>query len=75
MQVVILAAGRGTRMGGLTERVPKSLLEVAGKTLLEHKFDILPDDVDEIIIVVGYLGDKIREWYGDGYHSKRIQYL
>jgi len=62
-------------MGGLTEQVPKPLLEVAGKTFLEHKFDILPDDVDEILLVVGHLGDKVRERYGEEYKGKRILYV
>ncbi|MFZ2886433.1 MAG: sugar phosphate nucleotidyltransferase [Minisyncoccia bacterium] len=75
MQAVILAAGRGTRMGKLTENLPKPMLEVAGKSLLEHKFDALPEEVDEIIIVTGYLGEKIREKFGDSYNGKKITYV
>lgn len=75
MQAVILAAGRGTRMLGLTDSVPKPLLEVAGKTLLEHKFDILPYDIDEIILVVGYMGGVIQKRFGGSYKDKRILYV
>lgn len=75
MQAVILAAGRGTRMGELTESRPKPMLEVAGKTLLEHKFDILPKDVTEIIIVVGYLANVITRKYGDAYNGVRLFYV
>ncbi len=75
MQAVILAAGRGTRMGSLTEKLPKPMLEVARKTLLEHKFDALPEEVDEIIIVIGYLGNTIQEKFGDSYKGKSIRYV
>jgi NDP-sugar pyrophosphorylase family protein len=75
MQAVILAAGRGTRMGGLTDELPKPLLEVAGKSLLEHKFDVLPSEIDEIIIIVGYMGSKIQERFGGNYNGKRILYV
>lgn len=75
MQAVILAAGRGTRMGALTETLPKPMLEVAGKTLLEHKFDALPDIVDEIILVVGYLGSTIQRRFGGEWKGKRILYV
>lgn len=75
MQAVILAAGRGTRMKELTESVPKPMLEVNGRTLLEHKFDVLPDDVDEIIIIVGYLGSVIHDRYGGDYRGKRVLYI
>lgn len=75
MQAVILAAGRGTRMGERTETTPKPLLEVAGKTLLEHELDILPDEIDEVIIVVGYLGHTIQQKLGGIYNGKRLLYV
>lgn len=75
MQAVILAAGRGSRMGHLVDDRPKPMLEVNGRTLLEHKFDVLPDDVDEIILVVGYLANVIREKFGDSYKGKKIFYV
>jgi NDP-sugar pyrophosphorylase family protein len=75
MQAVILAAGRGTRMGQLTENTPKPLLEVAGETLLEQKFDTLPRDVDEVIVVVGYLGSAIHDRFGGIYKDKHILYI
>jgi UDP-N-acetylglucosamine diphosphorylase / glucose-1-phosphate thymidylyltransferase / UDP-N-acetylgalactosamine diphosphorylase / glucosamine-1-phosphate N-acetyltransferase / galactosamine-1-phosphate N-acetyltransferase len=75
MQAVILAAGRGTRMGELTETLPKPMLPVNGKTLLEHKFDALPHDVDEIILIVGYLKEKIIDAFGDSYSGKKITYI
>ncbi len=75
MQAVILAAGRGTRMKELTEGQPKPLLEVAGKPLLQHEFDALPDAVDEVIVVVGYLGSKIQERIGGSYSGKRVLYV
>lgn len=75
MQAVILAAGRGTRMGDLTEAVPKPMLQVAGKTLLEYKLDMLPESVDEVIIIVGYLGGVIQKTLGGEYNGKRILYV
>ncbi len=75
MQAVILAAGRGTRMGVLTESRPKPLLEVAGKSLLEQELDILPNSIDEVVIVVGYLGNLIRERLGNEYNGKKLLYV
>ncbi|MEK7510772.1 MAG: sugar phosphate nucleotidyltransferase [Patescibacteria group bacterium] len=75
MQAVILASGRGTRMGALTDMVPKPMLRVAGKTLIDHKLDALPPEIDEVIIVIGYLGEVIREHYGDSHAGRRIRYV
>ena len=75
MQLVILAAGRGTRMKKLTENMPKPLLSVLGNNLLERKLSILPPEIDEVIIVTGYLGDKIKAYFGDNFAGKRIKYV
>lgn len=75
MQIVILAAGNGKRMGELTQNVPKPLLLYKGITLLEHKLKALPSNTTEIIIVVGYLGEKIREFFGDIYNTIPIRYV
>lgn len=75
MQAVILAGGYGNRMGELTKDTPKPLLKVSGKTLLEHKLDILPSEIDEVIIVVGYLGQKIIDHIGESYNGIKISYV
>jgi len=75
MQAVILAAGRGSRMGKLTDTLPKPLLPVAGKSLLEHKFDTLPEEIDEVILVVGYLGSVIHDRFGGIYKNKHLFYV
>jgi len=75
MQAVILAAGRGTRMNELTASVPKPMLTVHGKTLIEHKLDILPPEVEEVIFIIGYQGEVIREKFGETYNGKRVTYV
>ena len=62
-------------MGALTAEIPKPMLRVGGKTLLEHKLDRLPDETREIIFVVGYLGDKIRHYFGGDYFGIPIRYV
>ncbi len=62
-------------MGKLTEDTPKPLLKIGGKTLLEHKFHYLPDEVDEVIVVVGYLKEKIKELLGNEHAGRRIVYV
>lgn len=75
MQAVILASGKGTRMRDLTLTTPKPMLTVLGKSLIEHKLDILPPEVDEVIIVVGYLGNVIRDAFGDTFGGRSIRYV
>lgn len=75
MQAVILAAGRGTRMGSLVENIPKPMLQVNGKNLLEYKLDALPDEVQEVIFIVGYKGEVIRNYFGSEFGGRRISYV
>ena len=75
MQAVILAAGKGTRMLPLTLTTPKPLLVVAGKPILEHIIDALPLEIDEVILVVGYMGEAIQNHFGDTYKGIKISYV
>ena len=75
MQVVILAAGRGIRMGELTKNTPKPMLEINGKPILAHKIEVLPMEIDEVILVVGYSKEQIMGYFGNSYDGKRIRYV
>ncbi|MBI4059730.1 nucleotidyltransferase family protein, partial [Candidatus Giovannonibacteria bacterium] len=75
MIAVIPCAGEGVRMRPLTLTKPKQLLEIAGKPILEHIFENLPDEIDEVVLVVGYMGDKIRERFQDNFGRFRIRYV
>jgi len=75
MQAVILAAGKGTRMGDLTKDTPKPLLKIGEKTILEHNLSELPDETDEVIIVVGYFREQIKKLIGESYRGKKIIYV
>lgn len=75
MQIVILAAGRGTRMKDLTDNVPKPMLEINGKPILAYKIEALPKEIDEVIFVIGYLGNQIQKYFGDFYAGRKIFYV
>jgi mannose-1-phosphate guanylyltransferase/phosphomannomutase len=67
MQAVILAGGRGTRLGDMTLEVPKPMLLLGNKPLLHHQVDLLRKyGVKDIIILVNYLKDPIMNYFGDG---------
>lgn len=68
MDVVILCGGKGTRMGELTKEIPKPLIKIGDKTLIEHKLDVLPKNIKRVFIVVGYLKEKIIE------HVSKLNY-
>ena len=75
MQIVILAAGRGTRMKDLTDNVPKPMLQINGKPILAYKLEALPAGIEEVIFVIGYLGNQIQKYFGDFYAGKKIAYV
>ncbi|MBP6974478.1 MAG: NTP transferase domain-containing protein [Candidatus Pacebacteria bacterium] len=64
MKLVILAAGKGKRMGESSNYTPKPILKYKGKTLIQHKLEQIPTGIEEIIIVIGHLGEKIVEAVG-----------
>src|SRR3989344_9562270 len=74
MQAVILAAGKGIRLRPLTLKVPKPMVLLNGKPLLEYTLEKLPKGVDEIILVIGYLGYKVKKYFGTSFSGKRIRY-
>jgi UDP-N-acetylglucosamine diphosphorylase / glucose-1-phosphate thymidylyltransferase / UDP-N-acetylgalactosamine diphosphorylase / glucosamine-1-phosphate N-acetyltransferase / galactosamine-1-phosphate N-acetyltransferase len=75
-RAVVLAAGRGTRMRELTANVPKPMIEVRGKPVLQHIIEGLRGaGVRELLIVIGYRADAVRNFFGDGSrHIIAIQY-
>src|SRR5438034_658251 len=75
-QAVILAAGRGTRMRELTAVVPKPMIEVRGKPVLQYIIEGLRDaGVRELLVIVGYHAETVRNFFGDGSRNKvAIQY-
>lgn len=75
MKAVILAAGEGTRMRPITYTTPKPLIKILGKPILEYNFDIVKDKVDEIIVVVGHLKEKIIEYFGDSYDGVKLTFI
>lgn len=75
MQCVILAAGEGKRMRPLTADTPKPLVEVDGVPLLARVAAAVPEEVDEFIIVEGYLGEQIKEYCGDEFLGRPVTYV
>lgn len=67
--MAVLAGGLATRMYPLTEAVPKSMLEVAGVPFIDHQLRLFArEGITEVVLCLGYLGDKIRDHVGDGSH-------
>ncbi|MBI4021179.1 MAG: nucleotidyltransferase family protein [Candidatus Aenigmarchaeota archaeon] len=77
MKAVILCGGLGTRLRPITYEIPKVLIPVQGKPVLEHLIDLLKrEGVDDIVLSVGHLRDRIRAHCGNGSRlGVRISYL
>lgn len=74
---LILAGGKGTRLGALTKNMPKPMLPVHGRPMLETLIiGLVEANFQEIYISVNYLAEKIEEYFGDGSHwGCKITYL
>lgn len=67
MQAVILAGGLGSRLWPLTKTVPKPMVPVAGVPYLKHQLTFLRQQgVCDVVLLTGYLGEQIEEYFGDG---------
>lgn len=78
MQAVIMAGGKGTRLAAVTKNeIPKPMVPILGRSLLERQIEVLRNNgICDIIMVIGYLGYKIREYFSDGSAwGVRIRYL
>ena len=76
LQAVILAAGEGTRMRPLTYTKPKVMLPIANKPILHHLIqNLISAGIDEIILVVGYKEETIRNYFGRKFGSAEIMYV
>jgi NDP-sugar pyrophosphorylase family protein len=68
MPVAILAGGLATRLRPLTEKIPKSLVPVAGKPFLAHQLELLhARGIRHAVLCIGYLGEMIQHDFGDGH--------
>lgn len=67
MKVVIMAGGKGTRISSVASDIPKPMIKIEGKPVLEHEVECLRDQgFTDIIITVSHLGDVIIDYFGDG---------
>src|SRR3989344_8138385 len=75
MKEIILAAGKGERMLPLTKTLPKPLVSVLGKPILDRLFEAMPEEVTEVVIVVLHLAEKIQEHCGSDFYGRKISYV
>jgi len=67
MQAIIVAGGRGERLKPITDNIPKPMVEVGGKTILEHTIDLLRNNgVTDLILALCYLPNVIIDHFGNG---------
>src|SRR5450756_1705679 len=71
MQAVITAGGKGTRLSPIThDLIPKPMVQLCGKPLIEHLMDcLIANGIDDIIIILGHLGEQIEAYFGDGFRK------
>lgn len=67
MKVVIMAGGKGTRISSIAKDIPKPMIPILNKPVLEHQINFLKEQgFNDLIITIGYLGNVIKQYFGDG---------
>jgi len=67
MKTIIMAGGKGSRIASIANDIPKPMIPICGKPILEHQINCLKKNgLTDITIVVGYLGKHIKDYFGDG---------
>jgi len=67
VKTVIMAGGKGTRIASVNAEVPKPMIPILGKPILEYQLECLRDQgYDDVILVIGHLGHVVRDYFGDG---------
>lgn len=67
MKVVIMAGGKGTRIAQVNATVPKPMIPIEGKPILEYQIEALKKQgYTDIILIVGHMGNVIQKYFGDG---------
>ena len=71
MKAVIMAGGKGTRLGAIARDTPKPMIAIGDKPLLEHQVALLKRyGITNIVMTIGHLGEQIESWFGDGRAQK-----
>ena len=67
MKVVIIAGGQGTRIASVNSEIPKAMIPICGKPIIEYEVDMAKrQGFTDFIFIIGYLGDQIEAYFGDG---------
>lgn len=77
MKIVIMAGGKGTRIAEVNSQVPKPMIPIEGKPILEYQIDVLrTQGYKDFILITGHLGHVIKDYFGDGSRwDVHIQYI
>ena len=68
MKAVILAGGKGTRLAAHTQSIPKAMVRIGDRPILEHQVRLLKRyGIQDIILITGHLSSVIEEYFGDGH--------
>ena len=76
MQAIILAAGVGSRLRPITNELPKCLVQVNGKSIIEYQIDAYLDaEIEEIIVLTGYMQEKLVKFLKSKYQNVKITFI